>query len=225
MTSTTLSRQGVATKAVVFDMGGVLIDLHSGEAGRELMEQHGLSPHSFARLTRSSFESHPRSVTELAMLGKIETSTYLEAFLRECSVKDPEGLRANRLSVVGRERKDILTIVEHLKRAGLKCCVLSNTIALHWDRLSSAREYPCLGLFDRIFASHLIGYAKPENEAFSFVANALKVQMSECLLVDDTLLNVKRAKAVGWRGILFSDSTQLQQDLGDLFQPIPNRAP
>ena len=225
MTSTTLSRQGVATKAVVFDMGGVLIDLHSGEAGRELMEQHGLSPHSFARLTRSSFESHPRSVTELAMLGKIETSTYLEAFLRECSVKDPEGLRANRLSVVGRERKDILTIVEHLKRAGLKCCVLSNTIALHWERLSSAREYPCLGLFDHIFASHLIGYAKPENEAFSFVANALKVQMSECLLVDDTLLNVKRAKAVGWRGILFSDSTQLQQDLGDLFQPIPNRAP
>lgn len=44
-------------------------------------------------------------------------------------------------------------------------------------------------------------------------------------LVDDTLLNVERAKAVGWRGILFSDSTQLQQDLSDLFQPNPNREP
>ena len=29
--------------------------------------------------------------------------------------------------------------------------------------------------------------AKPQKEAFSFVANALKLQMSECLLVDDTL--------------------------------------
>jgi glucose-1-phosphatase len=225
MISTPLSRQGVATKAVIFDMGGVLIDLHSDEAARELMEQHGLSPHTFDRLTRSSFESHPRSVTELAMLGKIETATYLNAFLRECSVKDPERLRANRLSVVGRERKDVLAIMEHLKQAGLKCCVLSNTIALHWERLSSAREYPFLELFDHIFASHLIGCAKPENKAFSFVANALKVQMSECLLVDDTLLNVERAKAVGWRGILFCGIAELQRDLNDLFQPIPNRAP
>jgi epoxide hydrolase-like predicted phosphatase len=213
-----LSRQAVATKAVIFDLGGVLIDLHSDEAGRELIGRYGLSPRSFARLTRSCFESHPRSVTELAMLGKIETSTYLEAFLRECCVKDPERLRANRLSVLGRQRKDVLTIVERLKQAGLKCCVLSNTIALHWERLSSAREYPCLRLFDHIFASHLIGRAKPEKEAFWFVANALKVQMSECLLVDDTQLNVERAKAVGWRGLLFTDTAQLQRDISDLLQ-------
>jgi epoxide hydrolase-like predicted phosphatase len=213
-----LSRRAIATKAVVFDLGGVLIDLHSDEAGRELMEQYGLSPQSFARLTRSCFESHPRSVTELAMLGEIETSTYLEAFLRECSVKNPERLRANRLSVVGRVRKDVLKIVEHLKQAGVKCCVLSNTIALHWERLGSAREYPSLGLFDHIFASHLIGCAKPEKEAFSFVANALKVEMSECLLVDDTPLNVERAKAVGWRSILFTSTAQLQRDVTDLLQ-------
>jgi len=219
-----LSHQAVATKAVVFDLGGVLIDLHSDKAGRELIEQYGLSRHSFAPLTRSCFESHPRSVTELAMLGKIETSTYLEAFLRECSVKNAERLRANRLSVVGRERKDVLTIVERLKQAGLKCCVLSNTIALHWERLGSAREYPSLSLFDHIFASHLIGHAKPKKEAFSFVANALKVQMAECLLVDDTLLNVEGAKAVGWRGILFSDAPQLQRDLGDLYRLDPIEA-
>lgn len=213
-----LPRHAVATKAVIFDLGGVLIDLNSDEAGRELMEQYGLSQLSFARLTRSSFESYPRSITELAMLGKIETSTYLEAFLRECSVKDPERLRANRLSVVGRERKDVLTIVEQLKQACLKCCVLSNTIALHWERLGSAREYPCLDLFDHVFVSHLIGCAKPEKEAFWFVANALKIQMSECLLVDDTLLNVERAKGVGWRGILFTNTAQLQRDVSDLLQ-------
>ncbi|PYJ02694.1 MAG: hypothetical protein DMF00_00830 [Verrucomicrobia bacterium] len=224
MIATPFFRQDVATKAVVFDLGGVLIDLHSDQAGRELVEQYGLSPQIFARLTRSSFESHPRSITELAMVGKIETSIYLEAFLRECSVKNPECVRANRLSVLGRERKDVLTIVERLKQAGLKCCVLSNTIALHWERLGSAREYPSLSLFDHIFASHLIGHAKPKKEAFSFVANALKVQMAECLLVDDTLLNVEGAKAVGWRGILFSDAPQLQRDLGDLYRLDPIEA-
>jgi len=211
-----LSHQAVATKAVVFDLGGVLIDLHSEEAERQLIEQYGLSPNSFARLTRSSFELQPSSVTELAMLGKVDTSTYLEAFLCECRVKDAERLRANRLSVVGRERKDVLKIVEQLKEAGLKCCVLSNTIALHWERLGSGREYPCLGLFDHIFASHLIGVAKPQKQAFFFVANALKVQMSECLLVDDTVINVEGAKAAGWRSILLASAAQLQRDVSDL---------
>lgn len=213
-----VSRHAVAIKAVVFDLGGVLIDLHSDRAGRELIQRHGLSRHSLARLTRSCFESYPRSVTELAILGKVETSTYLEAFLRECSVKDLERLRANRLSVIGHERKDVLTIVEQLRQAGLICCVLSNTIALHWERLGSAREYPCLALFDHVFASHLIGSAKPQKEAFGFVANALRVQMSECLLVDDTPLNVEKAKAVGWRGILFISTAQLRRDVSDLLQ-------
>jgi hypothetical protein len=103
------------TKAVVFDLGGVLIDLHSEEAGRELMQKYGLLPHRLANLTRSCFESRPRSITELAMIGKVGTPEYLEAFLRECSVKDLEGLRVNRLSVVGRERARVFAIVEQLK--------------------------------------------------------------------------------------------------------------
>lgn len=59
------------TKAVVFDVGGVLIDLHAEGARRELIEKYGFVSQSFARLTRSSFESHPRSITELAMIGSV----------------------------------------------------------------------------------------------------------------------------------------------------------
>ena len=122
------------TKAVVFDVGGVFIDLHAEVARRELIEKYGFVSQSFARLTRSSFESHPRSITELAMIGRVGTSEYLDAFLHECGVKDLEALRLNRLSVVGQQRANVFAIVEDLKRAGLICCVLSNTIALHWDK-------------------------------------------------------------------------------------------
>jgi FMN phosphatase YigB (HAD superfamily) len=204
------------TKAVVFDLGGVLIDLHSEKAGRELVERYGLLPACFANLTRSCFESHPRSITELAMIGKIGTSEYLEAFLRECSVKDVEGLRANRLSVLGRERPSVFAIVEQLKQAGLMWCVLSNTIALHWEKLSSTREYPSLSLFDHVFVSHLMECAKPGETSFLFVANALNLRMSECFLVDDTPLNVDSARTVGWRALLFNDVAQLQADVSSL---------
>jgi 2-haloacid dehalogenase len=69
-----------------------------------------------------------------------------------------------------------------------------------------------------MFLFPLIGSAKPQKEAFGFVANALRVQMSECLLVDDTPLNVEKAKAVGWRGILFIGTAQLRRDVSDLLQ-------
>ena len=150
------------------------------------------------------------------MIGRVGTSEYLDAFLHECSVKDLDGLRLNRLSVVGHERANVFAIVEGLKRAGLTCCILSNTIPLHWGKLSSPSDYPSLALFDRVFASHLIKCAKPEKASFLFVANALNIPMSECLLVDDTPLNVDRAKAVGWQALLFSDAEQLQHDLNNL---------
>jgi len=205
-------------KAVVFDLGGVLLDMHSEEAKRELIERYGLLSQGFERLTRSSFESYPRSITELAMIGKVGTSAYLEAFLGECTVKDLPGLRVNRLSVVGRERTNVFAIVEQLKRGGVICCVLSNTIALHWEKLTSTGDYPSLGIFDHVFASHLIGCAKPEEASFSFVANALKVRMSECLLIDDTPLNVNRAKAAGWSALLFNNAAQMQRDISNLLE-------
>jgi FMN phosphatase YigB (HAD superfamily) len=188
------------TKAVVFDVGGVLIDLHSEVAGHELTEKYGFPPETFAELTRSSFVSGPKSITELAMIGRVGTAEYLDAFLNECSVKDLDWLRLNRLSVVGRERTNVFALVRELKRAGYICCVLSNTIALHWEKLSSVSEYPSFALFDHMFASHLIKCAKPEKESFLFVANALNIAMSECLLVDDSPLNVDCAKAAGLRG-------------------------
>src|SRR5882724_12708921 len=101
----------ISIKAVVFDLGGVLIDLHADEARRELVEKYGLLADGFARLTRSSFEAYPRSITELAMTGKTGTAEYLEAFLGECTVKDRDGLKANRLSVVGPERPDVFALV------------------------------------------------------------------------------------------------------------------
>jgi FMN phosphatase YigB (HAD superfamily) len=201
------------TKAVVFDLGGVLIDSHAAEARQELIEKFGMRPRRVDMLTRSCFTHRRRSITELAMLGKVGPAEYLATFGHECSGGDTRGIKANRLSVVGRERRDVFTIARRLQRAGMICCIFSNTIALHWKKLSSNRDYPSLCAFDHLFASHLIARAKPRETAFSFVASALKLQMSECLLVDDTPLNVERARAVGWRALLFTDAAKLQNDL------------
>lgn len=203
-------------KAVVFDLGGVLIDLHAAEARAELIAKYGLPAQDFTRLVRSSFKSHPRSITELAMTGKTGTAEYLGAFFGRCTLKSADGLKDNRLSVVGQERPDVFAIVRQLKAAGLICCVLSNTVALHWEKLTAPGAYPSLGIFDHVFASHLIGFAKPEAACFSYVAQALKMPMSECLLIDDTRVNVRSAEATGWPAIQFKDAASLRRDLSVL---------
>ena len=204
-------------KAILFDLGGVLIDLHSAEARRELIDEYGLPADRFDRLARSCFTERRRSITELAMIGKASTSEYLGSFSRACRRKDRRGLRANRLSVIGQERPAIFEIANRLRGRGAICGVLSNTIALHWEKLASRQEYPLLAGIDHVFASHLIARAKPRRDAFCFVAGTLKVRMSECLLVDDTPLNVERARAVGWRGLLFTNGDRLLREL-EVFQ-------
>ena len=206
--------QGSVTKAIVFDLGGVLVDLHSVDARRELIDDYGMPAERFDRLTRSCFTQPRRSITELAMIGRASTSEYLSSFSRECRRKDIDGMRNNRLSVLGRERRAVFDIVNQLKESGTTCCILSNTIALHWEKLESRCEYPSLSEFDHIFASHLIQRAKPRRNAFFFVAEALKIHMSECLLIDDTALNVDGARRAGWSGLLFTDAATLRRDLG-----------
>ena len=119
---------------------------------------------------------------------------------------------------IGGERTGVFATVKQLKQAGLVCSVLSNTIALHWEKLCSSCDYPSFGLFDRLFASYLIECAKPEQASFSFVSNALKLCGAECLLIDDSLLNVYGAEAAGWRAMLFTDAAQLQHDVITLLQ-------
>jgi putative hydrolase of the HAD superfamily len=207
------NKQQAVIKAVVFDLGGVLIDLHGDKAKRELIETYGIAPLKFDLLTRSSFESPESSITELAMIGRVGIPAYLDAFLHECRIKDIEQLRVNRLSVVGRERSRVFQIAAKLKQNGFVCCVFTNTVALHWEKLCSPGEYPSLKLFDRVFASHLVGCAKPKEDAFRFIASALKIRMSECLLIDDTLLNVEMAQACGWHAILFRGPGRLLRKL------------
>ena len=40
--------------------------------------------------------------------------------------------------------------------------------------------------------------------------------MSDCLLIDDSPLNVSKAKAVGWRALFFSDPATLQRNISSL---------
>jgi glucose-1-phosphatase len=68
-------------------------------------------------------------------------------------------------------------------------------------------------LFRTIFASHLLGDAKPRIESFKKVLNALGVRPEEVVFIDDSELNVSGASQLGIKGIVFKNLDTLRQDL------------
>lgn len=71
--------------------------------------------------------------------------------------------------------------------------------------------------FDEIVASGDIGYAKPEAQAYEYVADKLGVRLDECVFTDDRQRYIEGAQHVGMQTILYKNfedfKTQLEKML------------
>jgi putative hydrolase of the HAD superfamily len=72
---------------------------------------------------------------------------------------------------------------------------LSNTNELHWERFE--REWALPSMFHHNFPSYAVGKLKPDAEYFEHVLDALGVKAERALFVDDNRINVEAAKACG----------------------------
>jgi FMN phosphatase YigB (HAD superfamily) len=72
----------------------------------------------------------------------------------------------------------------------------SNTNTVHWD--GNVEHWPLIGLFAYQFVSHRMGQVKPDAAAFERVAESLPVAPDRVLFVDDNLANVEAARSLGF---------------------------
>jgi len=79
---------------------------------------------------------------------------------------------------------EVLPTLTTLRSMGFRLVVLSN-----WDRrlLRTLKDLRLDGFFEKIYISTLIGYAKPDPQAFQYMIADLKVPGQEVLHVGDTL--------------------------------------
>jgi len=75
-------------------------------------------------------------------------------------------------------------------RYALAC--LSNCNATHWPVVE-----PVAALFDQVFASHLCGMVKPDPAIFAHVLHSLGRPPGSVRFFDDSLKNVRAARAAG----------------------------
>jgi putative hydrolase of the HAD superfamily len=173
---------------VLFDLGGVLIDVPGVQAMLELtgiaseddlwrrwLMSQWVRRFESGRCTEAEFAHGV--VTEWQL--DLSPAAFLDAFRNW-----PNG------PLRGAEQ----LVTETNARVRTGC--FSNTNALHWDDHIST--WPLMDLFDHLFLSFEMGMLKPDVAAFTQVAASLPVPAERVLFLDDNALNVAGAAAAGF---------------------------
>lgn len=76
--------------------------------------------------------------------------------------------------------------------------------------------------FERVFYSYELGMTKKNPEIFRHLLETMSLKGEECFFIDDHERNIKNALLSGIRGVTFTDSVKLEEDLikAGILQPM-----
>lgn len=192
-------------KAVIFDLGGVLVRTLDPKPRQRLAARLGISP---GELSQIVFDSE---TARLATLGKITTEEHWQA-VRVALKLSPDEFTTVPLEFWGGDQLD-LNLVEFLRalRPHYRTALLSNA----WDDLRQVvvEHWRISDAFDEIVISAEVGLAKPDARIFTLTLSRLGVFPSEAVFVDDFPENVEAARRVGLGTILFRSPDQTLDEL------------
>jgi glucose-1-phosphatase len=197
-------------KVVLFDLGRVVLDFDHKRAAERMSGFCAKSPLEIYNLF---FES---PVTAAFEAGKITP----EDFYRQVKEMLNLGLSYNSFTLIWNDifflsakNRSVYRLVNSL-RASYKTALLSNINTLHYEYIQ--KNFPVLGVFDKIFLSFQLGLTKPDQKIYNKVIQDLEVSPQEIFYTDDRPELVESAKSLGMRAYLFSNFAKLIRDLADV---------
>ena len=195
--------------ALLFDLGGVLIDI---DFHRALQSWSHSSQLSLLEITNRFSMDEPYRRHEL---GEIPASDYF-AHLRqllELEASDEEIAHGWNAIFVGEIAATIDCIAT--ARTNLPCYLFSNTNTTHQAFWTT--EFPtALDSFQQIFVSSEMGLRKPDRAAFEAIGAATGFRLDEILFFDDTEENVVGARQTGMPSILVKDHRDVENALTNI---------
>jgi 2-haloacid dehalogenase len=191
--------------AVVFDLGGVLIDWNPRYLYRTLFDD------------AEEMEAFLRDVCSPSWIGLVDAGTPFADATRDLVSAHPdrreliEAFHTRWEETLGEAIVGTVQIVEELRSVGVPLYGLSNWSA---ETFPIARErYPFLRLFVGILISGDAGYAKPARELFDVFVERFGLTPGRCVFVDDRSENVTAASDVGFDAVAFRSPDQLHDEL------------
>lgn len=196
-------------KAVIFDVGGVLIRTHSW-AGREKWAAR-------LRMDAQDFEEFVFSGEsgQQAQLGQITSAEHWGRVADHFGL-DQTGIVELRRDFFSGDLLDetLVAYIKRLRQAGYRTGLLSNASDEARHLLSG--DYPIINYFDGVVISAEVGVMKPEPKIYRLAAESVGVDATEALFVDDVMENVAGARAVGMEAVHFTDPQLVRRQLKEI---------
>ena len=192
-------------EAVVFDVGGVLLDWNPRHLYRKLFADEAEMEWFLAEVCSPAWHApHDRGVStaaSCAQLGSIypQFSELIWAWWTRSE------------EMIGGIDAGSVEILRAVREAGMPCYALTNmeaeTYPLRLER------FPFLGWFDGTVVSGREGVAKPDSAVFTRLLDRFGLKPTTTLMIDDTNENLEAASKLGIRTALFRSSGQLREEL------------
>ena len=187
-------------KNIIFDFGGVIVDLDRENAVRKF-EAIGVKD---ADCLLDKY--HQKGIFLQVENGDIDENEFIAELSNICGKKlnyDEvyEGWNAFIINV-DRYKLDYL---DNLRERGYKVLILSNTnpFVMKWARSSEfTKEGKNINNFaDKVYVSYEIKSVKPEKKIFDYLINDSGINPKESLFIDDGFNNITVGKELGFKTI------------------------
>jgi len=196
-------------KAIIFDYGGVLLDWNPHNLYRrffqgqpEAMDQF-LTEINFAEWNAQQDKGRPFAEAVEALSAEFPhhaqlINAYYEYW--EESISGPIS--------------ETIEILKQLKGKSFPLYGLSNWSGETFSR--ARHKYEFFGIFDDMVISGDVGHIKPEPEIFHIMLEKIGRPAHECLLIDDSMVNIQQAQKIGFVTVHFQSPEQLKTALCEL---------
>ncbi len=194
-------------KAIIFDLGNVLVDFDHLIAAKRVAKFSEKSPQEIFNLF---FDSE---LTGLFEEGRISPQ---EFFLK---MKETINLRLeydefvpiwNEIFFLSEKNRNVYNLTKSL-RSNYKLALLSNINILHFDYIKIF--FPVFGAFHYIVTSYETGLRKPHPLIYQKTLEILNVSAENTFYTDDRSELIEKAKNLGIRSFTFQDINKLKEDL------------
>ena len=197
---------------IIFDLGGVLVDLDFKAA------INGLQEAGFANVKEQLLAFDRGGIFQKFELGEMTADEFRAAIRENSTVEltdnEVDTLWNLMLLEVPREKLELILEL----RGKYMVYLLSNTNSIHWDYVCknafNYRGFRVEDYFEETFLSYEMHLAKPDKAIFEKVLHDANLLPEETLFIDDSEANCKAAQEVG----IHAHHYHVGDDLKEIFK-------